>query len=317
MEISKYFTPVGKRKAAPSSSSTSESDSPNISQSHKNSKISDSFEESETLSKMSIQETLESLQSSMLLLCTKDDIRQLREWVSEEVGKMRSELRSMGVKIGERCEVIEARCHDVEVKLDALEKENERTRKENENLKNEIIRVKNSVMSKLAETKSNLNDLEQYGRHSNLRVFNVGEERGERSDETVKKVCKLFTDFVGVNVGPGDLEACHRVGAVTAESGDRRKRSIIVRFKDRTLRDNILANRKKLKGQKVSVGEDLTAENARLCKEAYRHSASLASWTSSGRVFAKVKNGKTVRIQFGEDVNKVLSNAMLGAVGNV
>ena len=53
------------------------------------------------------------------------------------------------------------------------------------------------------------------------------------------------------------------------------------------------------------MDEDLTAANYKLAREAYKHSYTLASWSSQGKVFAKLKNGKTVRIKYGADINEL------------
>ena len=72
----------------------------------------------------------------------------------------------------------------------------------------------------------------------------------------------------------------------------------------------MLANRKKLKGKGVSVDEDLTAANYKLARDAYKHLYTLASWSSQGKVFAKLKNGKTVGIKYGADINELFKKEM-------
>jgi hypothetical protein len=67
---------------------------------------------------------------------------------------------------------------------------------------------------------------------------------------------------------------------------------------------------KKLKGKKISVAEDLTYENSRMNTTAHKHSATMSSWTVNGKVFAKLKNGKTVKIPFGADVDRLLRAEM-------
>ena len=49
------------------------------------------------------------------------------------------------------------------------------------------------------------------------------------------------------------------------------------------------------------MDEDLMAANYKLARDAYKHPYTLASWSSQGKVFAKLKNGKTVRIKYGAD----------------
>ena len=60
-------------------------------------------------------------------------------------------------------------------------------------------------------------------------------------------------------------------------------------------KDKVLANRRKLKGKGVSVAEDHTAASYKLARDAYKQSYTLASWSSQGKVYAKLKNGKTLQ----------------------
>ena len=73
-------------------------------------------------------------------------------------------------------------------------------------------------------------------------------------------------------------------------------RPIIVRFFDREKRDEVLSNRRNLKRKVFAVGEDLTYANYQVSMKATGHSATLALWSSNGRILAKVKNGRIVRL---------------------
>ena len=92
-----------------------------------------------------------------------------------------------------------------------------------------------------------------------------------------------------------DIEAAHRVG--TVDTVKKRPRPIIIRFHNRALRDKVLADRKRLKGQGISIAEDLTSANYKLERAAYKHSATMATWTVNGKIFAKLKTGRTVQIK--------------------
>ena len=85
----------------------------------------------------------------------------------------------------------------------------------------------------------------------------------------------------------------HRGGSQRSSTGSR---PIIVRFFDRKKRDEVLRNRRNLKMKVFVVGEDLTYANYQVSKKAMEHSATLAVWSSNGRILAKVKNGRKLRI---------------------
>ena len=58
------------------------------------------------------------------------------------------------------------------------------------------------------------------------------------------------------------------------------------------------------------MAEDLRAANYKLVRGAYKHSHTLASWSSPGKVFAELKNGKTVTIKYGTDMDGFFKKEM-------
>jgi hypothetical protein len=298
----KFFSPSGKRKGPSTSSSSETSDienSPVLRQDSKRPNIDIDTDD------MSIQEALESIQKTLTTLATREDVQVLKDQVRGELDKMRSDLEKFSEKITERCEQVESKVFELEEVVDTV-------RKENASLKRDIEALRES----LTTTQREVNDLEQYGRRWNLRIFGIAEQSQE---DVVKKVCEV-SGQVGVAVTADDIEACHRVGPVGGAASQRggkgaRPRAIIVRLKDRGVRDNILVNRKKLKGKKISIAEDLTYENNRMSTLAYKHSATMSTWTKNGKVFAKLKTGKTVKIPYGCNVDSFLKKEMGGGGG--
>ena len=169
-------------------------------------------------------------------------------------------------------------------------------------MKEQLSRQERKILSVLSDQ----NDQQQYDRRWNLRVYNVEEKAGETADDCAKKSCRIFTDLIGVPTTEEDLEAAHRTGSTTMG----KRHPVIVRFQSRKLKDKVLANQRKLKGKGVSVDEDLMAANYKLARDAYKHPYTLASWSSQGKVFAKLKNGKTVRIKYGADINELFKKEM-------
>ena len=102
------------------------------------------------------------------------------------------------------------------------------------------------------------------------------------------------------------IEVAHRVGQRSSTGS----RPIIVRFFDRKKRDEVLRNRRNLKRKVFVVGEDLTYANYQVSKKAMEHSATLAVWSSNGRILAKVKNGRIVRLNIHTDLDEVFKRAM-------
>ena len=75
----------------------------------------------------------------------------------------------------------------------------------------------------------------------------------------------------------------------------------MIRFFDRKKRDEILSNRRRLKGKGVVIGEYMTPATYKINRDASKHLARANVWTSNGTVIAKHKNGKTLKL----DIHKL------------
>ena len=137
-------------------------------------------------------------------------------------------------------------------------------------------------------------------------MYKVSEDKAESADDCISKVCSIFSDKVGVPVNAADIEVAHRVGQRSSTGS----RPIIVNFFDRKKRDEVLSNRRNLKRKVFVVAEDLTYANYQVSKKAMEHSANLAVWSSNGRILAKVKNGRIVRLNIHTDLDEAFKRAM-------
>ena len=101
-----------------------------------------------------------------------------------------------------------------------------------------------------------LDNLEQYGRRSSVRMFNVPQLPGQPCDDAALKV---MNELMGVNVSEADIERCHTVGKPNAQ-GNRR---IIIKFKSYQSEDEVYKAKTKLKENpdKIILTEDLTKKN--------------------------------------------------------
>ena len=328
--LSKYFTSTplnAKRKGGPSPSSSEEGKTPSCKKAFN---FEDSFDTSnkseistnkmadnnETLSLL--KNSMEAMKKQMYQLSTKEDVTVLSDSVTGEMNKMRFEIQELKRDMKSEIEKLESRFFDVEQKLDIISAENKRLKEDNDTLNQRILK-----------TEERINDMEQYSRRVNLRVFQLEDDPNETSYQTAEKVCKILSDVIGVPTTPDCLEACHCLplsnaqvqaaaasgtaqpqsqegdgGQDSSKSGPPR-RVVIVKFKSRAQRDAILRNKKKAKNQGFSVGEDLTRINAALSREAFKHKACKSSWTVEGKVFALLHNGKKIRVPYGSDVNEL------------
>lgn len=299
----KNFFSQFKRKSPDSPSSGSDADSP-ISVKPVKKKLNIEEEATDSMdSQLSnfmsdISKRLDSLQSSQSSLATKDDISKMEKNFKEEIDN----LTATFVK---KIDSLEERVLKVEGERDKLREEITAARNTNADLFKQL----NKQEQEMVWLRKSNNDAEQQGRKWNIRVFNIPEsEEPEPGPACIKKCCKIFTDMVGVPVQEEDIEVAHRIG--TRLRNQTKNRPMIVRFFSRKKKDELLSKRRQLKGKKISIGEDLTSANYKLLKLAKEHSATMDAWSSNGKVIAKLKNGKTVRVDIDKELNATLRREM-------
>ena len=153
------------------------------------------------------------------------------------------------------------------------------------------------------------NEIEQYSRRNNLRIFGIAEKKGENTDQLVIDVAKR----IGVKISLDDIDRSHRTGkpharedppAPTDESRKSeeatqdavRPRPILVKFTSYRRRHDMITQRRKLKKTKISISEDLSKFKLDLLRETAKHPSVRQAWTTDGRIIALLgaSNGKNI-----------------------
>ena len=145
-------------------------------------------------------------------------------------------------------------------------------------------------MTRKIET--DLNDLEQYGRRFNIRIFGLSLANEEDCKE---KVATLVSESLGISsFAADDIEAAHPLPVRkvnSASSGTQRQTaSLIVRLRSKSTREQILQKRKQLKGTGISIAEDLTSLNVNLLNRLHNDERISDSWSMNGKIYCKFKN---------------------------
>lgn len=158
-------------------------------------------------------------------------------------------------------------------------------------LREEISSLTTRVSNLERDLADRTDDLEQYQRRNNLRVFGVEETNGEDTNNLIKKLCQ---DQLGISLSGSALCRTHRVGRQPKPTADGRRqhRPIIVRFVSYQDRRQVFAAKKKLKGSGVTIREDLTARRFDLYKKAAEKFGFKNTWTQDGRVIFTDETGK-------------------------
>ena len=113
------------------------------------------------------------------------------------------------------------------------------------------------------EIRRKLVDLEYRSRRNNLRILGIKEDRSERWEECENKVCNLLEGKLEMDTSNTSIERAHHIG----EKLNEKERAIVVQFSFYKDKINILRNRKKLNGTKISIFEDFSQETIQICKE--------------------------------------------------
>lgn len=132
--------------------------------------------------------------------------------------------------------------------------------------------------------KQRTDELEQYQRRNNLRVFGIPEADGEDTD---KLLVDMFKERLGVDISPDRLDRSHRVGEGKkrrSEDGAERHRPIIVRFTSYRDRRIVFMAKRKLKATGITIREDLTSARVDLLKKATEKFGRGKAWTLDGKV---------------------------------
>lgn len=127
-------------------------------------------------------------------------------------------------------------------------------------------------------------DLEQYQRRNNLRVFGIPETQKENTDQLVLDIVRKK---MGVELPMVAIERSHRVGAKPRprDDGTTPHRPIIVRFCSYRDRRRVFEAKKKLKGTGITFKEDLTARRLEVLRASVSKFGVKNTWTVDGKVF--------------------------------
>nr|KAG5708209.1 hypothetical protein BaRGS_021143 [Batillaria attramentaria] len=188
------------------------------------------------------------------------------------------------------------RMYQVEQENTSLKEELAHCRKGMEDAK----RVADEAKYEAGVARAQAGDLEQYGRRYNVRVFGVKEDDDETAQQCEEKVLRIINEKLELKgIKSADVDAIHRLGkkpkprraeqnhSDSDSDTESRPRAIIVRFVSRKCTQDVLRNRRKLRGTKISIAEDLSRDRYRLLRQVKEKEVDDA-WSRDGKIFVKV-----------------------------
>ena len=201
-------------------------------------------------------------------------------------------------KINENLTVMNDSINEVKGEIHSLKDENDRRKNEIEELRNEneylhtkITQLENRVSIALEQSSHNA----QYSRRNNIRMYGIKEAKGEN---VIASVTSIIINNLGLkDFRPQEIDVAHRLGPYDNSPVDPKPRAIIVRFVRRVVRDQVIKNRKKLAGSRMSIQDDLTKQNMQLLNKVKQHSIVNSAWAQDGRIMISVKDsGKITQV---------------------
>ena len=212
----------------------------------------------------------------------------------------------------EELERVQGQMHDMRVEWERMRADVEKYKKEAERAKEQAQEAKEVAALALKQ----VDDLEQYTRRNNIRVFGVVEQVGETDVDCEVKILQLAKEKLKIDIRPQDIEAVHRVGKLerpgvtSGASGDTSKqkqkpRAIIVRFVSRKTTQLFLSKRRALKGSGMGINEDLTKTKLSLLSRCQLDPKVDKAWTSNGKIIVLGWDNRTRVITKDSELNKL------------
>lgn len=150
-------------------------------------------------------------------------------------------------------------------------------------LESQLAECKQENLRLHKELSCQLDDLQQYQRRNNIRIFGLEERAGEDTDQLVLKVAS----DIGADITLADLDRTHRVGPKVP--GNTRPRPIICKFVSYAKRREVFSKKRQLRGSGVTIREDLTTARLELLKSAANKYGPKNTWSTDGSVFVVVQ----------------------------
>ena len=161
----------------------------------------------------------------------------------------------------------------------------------NERVTTELQLENQRLHNRISELNDRVDDQEQRSRNGCLLIHGV-EEGDEHDTDTL--ALNVINNDLGVQINLDDIQRSHRVGPKKVKPMTRASkaypRPIIVRFLSWRKRNEVFRAKRKLKGSKVAVTENLTRSRYELLKAATAKIGRGNVWSSDGRVTTKIGN---------------------------
>jgi hypothetical protein len=217
--------------------------------------------------------------------------------VTAAITVIRDEFRKLFDDLLSRVQVVEERLDRVEDKFQLTEPTNEIA---------SLTAELKAVRTEAREFAQASNDSEQYHRRLDLRIKGLAVNQ---DSDCLKAVVDFVRGTMKLSITDDEIDVAHvlpsRETIQKETESTRSSRShptttvpqVIVRFKKREVRDNIIQHRRVLKGTNMAVVEDLTALNMKTINRLRQNSSVQKTWTWNGRIYAMLTNNRKICVR--------------------
>ena len=141
------------------------------------------------------------------------------------------------------------------------------------------------LQQEIEKLQADLEDHQQYSRRTNILIHGCDEEPNENIEEKVLDILS-DKDKMDLPISRYEIGRTHRLGP----KHQGKKRPIIVRFISNRQKELVYANKKKLKGTKLLITENLTKQRYDLLKSCWDDFGRENVWTYDCRIYISTGN---------------------------
>lgn len=154
----------------------------------------------------------------------------------------------------------------------------------------------NNIQGENNELRFKIDNLEQQLKLTHLRIYGISED----NEISLKlKLQDLFKSKMGVS--DVSFTSCYRIGS---ENNSGKPRATLIKFENIEQRNMVYYNKKKLKGTKIVISEELTKGRYELLMLAREKLGKKNVWSVNGNIFAMI-NGEKFKLKNEDDVMKL------------
>ena len=125
------------------------------------------------------------------------------------------------------------------------------------------------------------------------------------SKDTTEAAIAVFNSRLDLNINNEHIDRSHRLGQRRYETDIDRPRPVIVKFASYETRRRVFTAKRKLKGTKLVVTENLTKRRSELLRKVRSFDNVECAWTIDGRIICLLADGKKLTVQTERDVPTV------------